>query len=778
MPRPKRKQPDPPKAPRVSMFFRRLLLIALALSVGAGVLLAKSVRMGTTNHEQSLAEARDRLYRVTWTPSVRGRILDRKGRVLARDRASYSVGVEFGVLTGDWARKQARASARAMHRDAWGLLSPAERDRLIAKLLPMFEDHVERQWSALADRTGTTEEAIRERAGRTLDRVDRLRGSIEARRRRNAMIDAVARGRQQTTEMLAEVDQRAEVELLEERQSHVLVEEVPDEVAFELIRLTAARTLLLRPDGEYVEVPTFPGLDIQRSADRIYPFDQMTVEVDRSAYPLPIRTDEPLTVPLTGVAAHTMGWVRPGAHSEDLERRAAALESDSRLREASMTRALGAREIDRGRYRPADSVGRGGIEYAHENVLRGLRGVSIERLDTGLRETVMPDVGRDVQLTLDIMLQARVRALMEPGTGLATVQPWHNNDGLKLGTPLQGAAVVIDVATGDVLAMVSTPSIDRVALTQDPQAVLDDPDRPLFNRATGAAYAPGSIAKALVLCGAVTYGNYKLGERISCQGHLIPGRNDIYRCWIYRDRFGFATHDAVLGEEPNDVQALGVSCNIFFYTLGRRMGVETLDKTYRAFGLGDRFGFGVGFEHDGRIGAPGMNLGTSDAILMGIGQGPVDWTPMHAASAYSTLARLGVRIKPRLIVDGSPPEVSDAGIDRLAITHALQGLERVTNDEQHGTAYAIRFPSGRDPIFNTPGTKVLGKTGTATVELRDDAGNAIERDHAWMVALAGPENSVPTHAICVLLEQGGSGGRAAGGLLNQIVRALRIEGYL
>lgn len=767
------------------MFVRRLLMIAAAIGLCAGVLMAQAVRLGIVSHDRALSEAQDRLYRVTWSPSVRGQILDRKGRVLARDRASYSVGVEYGVLTGEWARKQARSRARALHRDAWGLLSPEERATLIAAERPMFEAHVDRLWSRLAALTGTPEETIRHRAGRTLQRVDRLKESIQTRRHRQAMIDAVARGRQQTPELLTEIEQRSEIELLEERQSHVLVEEIPDEVAFELIRLSARRTKLIASDGSAIEVDLMPGLDIQRSADRMYPFDQLVIDVDRSTYPKPIRTTEPVSVPLRGVAAHTLGWVRTGANKEDLERRARVLEDDVDLRRRAMTGMLSGRTeqgassgIDRGRYRPGDVVGRGGVEYAKENTLRGLRGVSIERLDTGQRTSDYPELGRDVKLSLDIMLQARVRALMEPQAGLAVVQPWHNNHDMELGTPLRGAAVVLDVDTGDVLAMVSTPSIDRSALEDDPMALLDDEQRPLFNRAIGAAYAPGSIAKALILCGATTYGNYTLGDHISCQGHLLPNRKDIYRCWIYRERFGYATHDAVLGHEPDDVDALCVSCNIFFYTLGRRMGIENIEKTYRAFGLGQRFGFGIGFEHDGRIGAPGMQLGTSDAILMGIGQGPVDWTPMHAANAYATLGRMGVRLAPRLYLDGRPSIPSDSGMNRRAIAHALAGLERVTNDPDFGTAYAIRFPTGRDPIFNTPGTKVLGKTGTATVELKLESGERVKRDNAWMVVLAGPEGRPAKYAVCVLLEQAGSGGRAAGGLVNQIVKALQTEGYL
>ncbi len=760
------------------MFVRRLILLGVVMSCGATALLARSIYMGTTSHERALAEARDRLYRVAWSPSVRGNILDRKGRVVARDRASYSIAVEYAVLRGDWARRQARRAAQDAHRDAWPLLSPEERGVLTGRLQPTFDAHVERMWTQLAQIGGVGETELEEAVASRLNRIERLRETIGARRLRDAMIDAVARGRQQTPEMLEEIARRSEVELAEERRHHPVIEDVPDETAFEIAAMVGERSYLLLPTGETVEVPRFPGLEVQRSADRMYPFDQQTVEIDRSAFPLPIRSEEPVRVDVQGVALRVLGWVRAGVQAEDVNRRETALAGLPSLAATATTTALGNRPIDRGRYRPGDVVGRGGVEFARETQLRGLRGVSVERRDTSDRATTTPTPGQDVQLTLDILLQARIRALLEPSVGLAVVQPWHNNQSVEVGTPLNGAAVIIDIPTGDVLAMVSTPSTSRSILETDPQALLDDPQNPLLHRAIGAAYAPGSVAKALILCGATTFGHYTLGERISCPGHLLPGRNDIYRCWIYRDRFGFSTHDAVLGQPPDDIEALGVSCNIFYYTLGRRMGVKTIDRTYRAFGLGERFDFGIGFEHDGRVGAPGMDLGVSDAILMGIGQGPVDWTPLHAADAFATLARMGVRLKPRLYLDEHAPETRSSGMNREAIAHALAGLDRVTNDPQHGTAHAIRFASGRDPIFNVPGIRIIGKTGTATVEMQSADGSPVKRDHAWMVGLAGPEGRPPLYAIAVLLEQGGSGGRASGGLLNQVVHALRAEGYL
>src|SRR5690606_22297568 len=127
---------------------------------------------------------------------------------------------------------------------------------------------------------------------------------------------------------------------------------------------------------------------------------------------------------------------------------------------------------DRGQYQGDDPAGLSGLELAREDDLRGLRGLKIEQLETGERRELPPVPGRDVQLTIDVALQARVQAAMSPELGLAVAQQWHYADGATvnpttpIGTPLNGAAVVIEVDSGDILAMVSTPSIPRRLLEQ------------------------------------------------------------------------------------------------------------------------------------------------------------------------------------------------------------------------------------------------------------------------------------------------------------------------
>ncbi|MFN5662725.1 MAG: penicillin-binding transpeptidase domain-containing protein, partial [Planctomyces sp.] len=177
--------------------------------------------------------------------------------------------------------------------------------------------------------------------------------------------------------------------------------------------------------------------------------------------------------------------------------------------------------------------------------------------------------------------------------------------------------------------------------------------------------------------------------------------------------------------------------------------------------------------------------------LMGIGQGPVAWTPLHAADAYATLARSGLRIVPRLRMD-EPLRSINLGLNPRSVAIALEGLSKAVNDER-GTGHHITvdWPDGarRENIFTAPGVQVWGKSGTADSGqkardaqgrlLADDRGQAISLDHAWFVVLAGRagENR-PRYAVAVLVEFGGSGGRIAGPLTNQILLALKAEGYL
>lgn len=174
---------------------------------------------------------------------------------------------------------------------------------------------------------------------------------------------------------------------------------------------------------------------------------------------------------------------------------------------------------------------------------------------------------------------------------------------------------------------------------------------------------------------------------------------------------------------------------------------------------------------------------------MGIGQGPIAWTPLHAADAYATIARGGQRLTPRLFAS-APQTREDLGIPRAAVAKTLEGL-RASVSAQFGTTFEASYdmPDGskkRDRIFNVQdeaNIAVWAKSGTADTNPfeadLDESGSPVkyDADHAWCVFLVG-ERNLPKYAVAVVVEHGGSGGRVAGPIGNQVVRALMAEGYL
>ena len=245
-----------------------------------------------------------------------------------------------------------------------------------------------------------------------------------------------------------------------------------------------------------------------------------------------------------------------------------------------------------------------------------------------------------------------------------------------------------------------------------------------------------------------------------------------------------ATHGSLSGAE-----SIARSCNIFYYTLGRRLGPDGIVDWYRKLGLGEALRVGLAEGVDGDLPDPDRRLAVADAMFMGIGQGPVRWTPLQAANAYATLVRRGRRLDPVMVAGPSREKRidEDLGLDPGAVAEALKGLYEAAN-EDYGTAHHLSL-LGREPIFNIEGVKVYGKSGTAeAVPLRVD-GNGDGRittddpirragDHAWFIGLAEREYADrPGYIVAVVVEYAGSGGAVAGPIANQVMHALRAEGY-
>jgi len=804
-----------------SMFHRRVLLLAV-LVIGSFLLL--SIRLGWMtlgeNGIQARAEAGKRLVRETWLPSVRGTIYDRKGRMLAGDRASYDIAVDYRVLAGQWVYEDRSGNLRGMdfdryatilarryNTDIWEMLGEDQRAEIIASFESALRARVDVMYRVISEQTGVPINELMDRRAEIVARVSKIKAGYTARTRARELDKHAQRGHVPTQEDLKRVERIASQPIVEEVRAHTLVADVSDEVGFWFIRQGGRKTPLTERvnddfDGIGTLVPVLPGLSVVDATTRIHPYREISVRIRRSSFPSPLQEEVFETLAVVDVGSMILGSVRPGIQAEDVYRRKEALAHDDLLRVRSTTE----KGTDRGQYMYNDRIGRSGIERSYEDHLRGLRGVSVENRQTGEATEIGSTPGLDVHLTLDIMLQARIRAILDPRLGLTRVQPWHHNEEptMPVGTELDAGVIVLEVATGEILAMVTTP-VPPSDGDWTRFGVRSELDRrryekihtPFIHRAIAMPYPPGSVAKAIVLTGAAKFGVYEQGERIEATGYLLPNQPNKYRSWIWKQNPG-VTHEMQLGRHPDDVDALMVSSNVFFFTLGRRLGAQGITKTYQDFGVGKRYNLGVGYEWGGSIGrfggpGDGSDLSLDDATLMGIGQGPVTWTPLHAADAFATLARQGYHIKPKLVRDGRAPAVTNLDLPAWSVRDALEGLREVVSNVEFGTGRAIKYDEFGPaiPIFNVPGISLWGKTGTATApaivfdpdEVGDENGPmepmvVRKGDHSWFVTLVGREGGEPEYAIAVVVDYAGSGGRVSGPINNQIIHALVEEGYL
>jgi len=781
-----------------SMFHRRLVLLMLVVCAGFAGLFVRMSWMTIVDGASSREIAESRLIRRTWLPTTRGRVLDRTGRVLAYDQASYDVAIDYSVLSGEWASYRARRYARRAHRDRWELYSDAERDAIIENYRKIYQTHVEASLRTIAAYAKITHEDLLITRNSIVEKVDRQHRSIIEARVRNKVEARERQGFQVSDEDLARFVNDSSSKIKEQTIAHPIVEDVSDAVGFKLMRMTTRRvpamTYMQGGDAALDEmIPLFPGMEITDNTRRVYPFESETVVLDRSSFPLPLRDESTVRVEVDDLGSLVLGRVRDRVFAEDADRRLSALAEDEDLR----SRAITDDGVDRGRYTDHDRVGHTGIEGAMEHTLRGLRGLRTEHLQTRGVNEIPPTAGRDIRLTLDMALQARVRAILDPKVGLTRVQPWHDNEYMPLGTELDAAVVVLEVATGEILAMVSTPVAPRDGdwsrLGLNSQAAVErfkNERSPYVNRAIAKPYQPGSVAKAMVLCGAAKLGKYAQGERIEATGHLYPDRPTMLRSWIFRKYPGM-THYDQLGRHPDGSDALMVSSNVFFFTLGQRLGSTGIEEVYSMFGIGVPIDLGIGSSWAGSTGVFDGKGGTlpissEDAIQMGIGQGPITWTPLHATDAYATIARGGLAMTPTLVRRGGIPEINSLELPSWAIRSTLDGLYGVTHDPIDGTGHHVTYGTVQDPVFNADGIDVWGKTGTATsspLAIDPDGDGPLESmvvrqgDHSWYVSLVGV-GGTPEYAIAVVVDYGGSGARVSGAINNQVVHALVSEGYL
>jgi penicillin-binding protein 2 len=395
------------------------------------------------------------------------------------------------------------------------------------------------------------------------------------------------------------------------------------------------------------------------------------------------------------------------------------------------------------RYQQGDIVGKTGIERQYNDILTGTDGQrqvlvdnkGNERRVLGMKPAVP---GQPVQLTLDLDLQAVMELAM---------------DGRR------GGAVALDPRTGEVLAMVSRPTYNLAKLTSRERSrlwrdIFSNPEKPLLNRAIQAQLAPGSTFKPIVALAALESGEITNETSFNCGG----GLNFFGRYFHCHNKRG---HGATTLKK-----ALAQSCDVYFYNVGNKIGIDQIAKYAEVAGFGAKTGIDLPAEAEGTLPSTRWKIRSlrekwygGDTISVAIGQGYLTSTPLQLAHAIGGLAIGGIWHTPHLF-KGQPPakpaRQMDLNLENVRLV--VDGMCEVVNG--WGTATNSRLP----------GVELCGKTGTAQIASNEyqRARNIRLKDNAWFVAFAPRVN--PEIAIAVLFEEGDHG-NLAGPIARDVAKA-------
>ena len=339
-----------------------------------------------------------------------------------------------------------------------------------------------------------------------------------------------------------------------------------------------------------------------------------------------------------------------------------------------------------------------------------------------------------------------------------------------------GAAVVLDVHTGEILAFVSAPSYDPNAMAKGLTAkewkeLVSNERNPLSNKAIAGQYSPGSTFKTIVALAALESGLVTPETRYSCTGQMFLG-NHAFHCWRRQG------HGAL-----NVIEALMYSCDIFFYEAAQRIGIERIASMARRFGLGSKIDIGLKNEKPGlipdkawkkkRFGEPWQQ---GETVISGIGQGYILTTPLQLATMVARIANGGYEVKPTFTKVADQGHIKKINVASEYLEVVKQGMYDVVN-VAGGTAYKSHF--------NINGQEMAGKTGSTQVRritMKERQTRVLKqeelpwkyRDHALFIAFAPYDN--PRYGVAVLVEHGGGGSSVAAPIASEILQeAIRLD---
>jgi penicillin-binding protein 2 len=392
-------------------------------------------------------------------------------------------------------------------------------------------------------------------------------------------------------------------------------------------------------------------------------------------------------------------------------------------------------------------VGQTGIERFYNHLLAGKDGERQVLVDSMGREVGLVDeidsvIGGEVQLTIDLDLQSVAEKALEDKVG---------------------AIVAMDPRNGEILAMASAPSFDPNAfsprISNDAwNELIGDPNRPMQNRSIQNSYSPGSIFKLIMSDAGLEEGLLDDHSSVVCRGSAVYyGRT--FHC---HDKKG---HGALQLE-----QAIAKSCNVFFYELGRRLGISKIAEHGRALGLGEKTGVDLPDERSGVMPSPEWKMQArrtkwyvGETISVSIGQGAVSTTPLQLLRAVSTLATGGLLSTPHVLL-----KAEKASALKWPVRHVPVGEDHAARIRQGMWESVNNGGTGHNAAVS--GQNICGKTGTVQVVAKENqrAQPGME-DHSWFVGFGNRDH--PEIAVVVFIEHGGMGGVAAAPLAKQIFTA-------
>ena len=416
-------------------------------------------------------------------------------------------------------------------------------------------------------------------------------------------------------------------------------------------------------------------------------------------------------------------------------------------------------------YKQGDFVGKNGLEKIYESLLRGKKGYKEVEVDVSGRELktlrkLPPESGNNLILTLDVRIQEELEKLMT-----ATAEKNMN-----------GSAVVMKVQTGEIIAIVSKPSFDpnKFAAGISPLSwneLVTDEWHPLQNRSIHGQYPPGSTYKIITALAGLEEGVIKPDTSIYCPGHFKLGRGR-YRCWKKSGHGAVDLHDALVQ-----------SCDVYFYTIGHRLGIDTIAKYAKRFGLGSPTRLGLSREKKGLVPTTQWKLLNKkepwllgETISASIGQGYNLVTPIQQVIMMAAVANGGVLLKPYLVKHIENPERQSQKEFHPEITGQIEVNPDHLEQVRKALRDVVNGAKGTGKKSRLKNVIVSGKTGTAQV-VRMKSNEELEkgeiipvkyRDHAWFVAFAPYEK--PEIAVAIIVEHGGHGGAAAGPIAGKIFK--------